>query len=778
MSGKNNGEDCNEDSECESKNCYNNTICVSEEGFRYLDYNDKLENARQNKVDDLKLARLEAAVKHSEEGKGKTDIDEIGGREGIKQKIENKKQKKREQNHSDAIKERAARYRSHKNEDNSSLEQAPGGGRRVEVHHVKNDDGSREKVTIVREPENTEPIMESNSPFDIEKIERLRRELQDETDENIIKSKNDAIIREEDKVSPIGDNENINEAIQAAMGNRNLGEIKRLHIKKKKREQGRDKKKSAESDTVRPADQVIQEILDDGSRGNCLLCQKPVFPDNMNVCPTDNTNHIYHKECFQEILLRGDNRCIVCRSIFDRDDIQEVERIVRIKTCPPADRHLIDERLHELIQTNDEPAKHVNPHTDTEELYSDIFTDNDDVNRRKHEIHTSHDGTGYPITLTVQDNSTLFLCYETQQVSILGCQGCHQDIPYRVRLDDYVELINEVRNGRLTYYILEDGTDFLLFTGDTDRIDNRIDPRLYANQLNSIDNFIAFFNNLEREQRQQPQNNLPIPRQQQLIADGLERIGRPDFEFRDPEMAQTFANVENIMRRLHQPQQGNNQRRPPRVRVRRGRRQQTLPPLQQTLQPQQQTLEPLRYQSVGRDYVNAFIREIGGVPTPENPYIFHDGRRLIGFQHGFGDLYTPVYELSDDPLLGGKNKTTRKIKKRNVNRKIKKNRRKTMKRGGGGDDDLDSIAGTLSIKRIKPGKGIFSLNRKDLRKFMKEVSKSRKSLPKQEINIILEESHNTTRKNKTANKKGRNVNISEQNNKIQMIETRKEMQGK
>ena len=100
-----------------------------------------------------------------------------------------------------------------------------------------------------------------------------------------------------------------------------------------------------------------------------------------------------------------------------------------------------------------------------------------------------------------------------------------------------------------------------------------------------------------------------------------------------------------------------------------------------------------------------------------------------------------------------------------------------MKRGGGGDDDLDSIAGTLSIKRIKPGKGIFSLNRKDLRKFMKEVSKSRKSLPKQEINIILEESHNTTRKNKTANKKGRNVNISEQDNKIQMIETRKEMQG-
>ena len=225
MSGKNNGEDCNLDSECESNKCYNNTICVSEEGFRYLDYNDKLENARQNKVDDLKLARLEAAVKHSEEGKGKTDIDEIGGREGIKQKIENKKQKKREQNLSDAMKDRKARYESYKNEVNSSLEQAPGGGRRVEVHHVKNDDGSREKVTIVREPENTEPIMESNSPFDIEKIERLRRELQDETDENIIKSKNDAIIREEDKVSPIGDNENINEAIQAAMGNRNLGEI-------------------------------------------------------------------------------------------------------------------------------------------------------------------------------------------------------------------------------------------------------------------------------------------------------------------------------------------------------------------------------------------------------------------------------------------------------------------------------------------------------------------------------------------------------------------------
>ena len=143
----------------------------------------------------------------------------------------------------------------------------------------------------------------------------------------------------------------------------------------------------------------------------------------------------------------------------------------------------------------------------------------------------------------------------------------------------------------------------------------------------------------------------------------------------------------------------------------------------------------------------------------------------IYIENGKSYFYSIINEISErhNTQLGGKN---------NTKRRNKKNRRKTMKRGGGGDDDLDSIAGTLSIKRIKPGKGIFSLNRKDLRKFMKEVSKSRKSLPKQEINIILEESHNTTRKNKTANKKGRNVNISEQNNKIQMIETRKEMQEK
>ena len=61
---------------------------------------------------------------------------------------------------------------------------------------------------------------------------------------------------------------------------------------------------------------------------------------------------------------------------------------------------------------------------------------------------------------------------------------------------------------------------------------------------------------------------------------------------------------------------------------------------------------------------------------------------------------------------------------------------------------------------------------------MKEVSKSRKSLPKKQIDIILEESHNTTRKNKRANKKGQNVKISEQDNKIQMIETRKELKEK
>lgn len=57
-------------------------------------------------------------------------------------------------------------------------------------------------------------------------------------------------------------------------------------------------------------------------------------------------------------------------------------------------------------------------------------------------------------------------------------------------------------------------------------------------------------------------------------------------------------------------------------------------------------------------------------------------------------------------------------------------------------------------------------NKKNRRKTMEKVSKSRKSLPKQEINIILEESHNTTKKNKKVNKKGRNVKISEQNNKI------------
>ena len=75
MSRKSDGEDCNEDIECESNKCYNNTICVSEEGFRYLDDNDKLENAIQNKVDDAKLATFEGAVRRSEKGKGKTDID-------------------------------------------------------------------------------------------------------------------------------------------------------------------------------------------------------------------------------------------------------------------------------------------------------------------------------------------------------------------------------------------------------------------------------------------------------------------------------------------------------------------------------------------------------------------------------------------------------------------------------------------------------------------------------------------------------------------------------
>jgi hypothetical protein len=791
MSGKNNGEDCNEDNECESNNCYNNTICVSEEGFRYLDSNDQLENARQNNVDDTKLATLEGAVNRSERGTGKKDIDEIGGREGIKKKIENKKQEKRQ-------------------------EQAPGGGRRVEVHHVKNDDGSREKVTIVREPENNEPIIESNSPLDIEKYKRLGIELAREEDENTrlnellskapgdltekevaelkeltsrlakengdLKSaaekaaekkiKEDARRREEDKVSPIDDEKDKQAKYNAmhkpdgamrAPNDINRNELLRLNIKQKKNEDGRgDKKKPAESDTVRPADQVRQEKLVDGSRGECLLCQKPVlYNDNMNVCPTDSTNHIYHEECFQEMLLKGDNRCMNCRSIFKRDDIQLVERIVRIKTCPPADRHLIDESLHELIQTDDQPAKHVNPHRETEELYSDIFTDNDDVNRRKHEIH----GAGYPITVTLQDPNdpnTLILCNETQQVSIKGCEIYNFDIPYRVRLDAYEELINLVRDGTLRYIIGQDGSDFLLFNGDTDvdRIDNRIDPRLYANQPASA--FDTFYNNLKRQQQPQQNlpeyNNLPIPRQQELIADGLERIGRPDLEFRNPEMAQAFANVENIRNRFRQPQQGINPPRPPRVRVRRGRPQQndndfqdavnalanmhiddrqpydpedrarilerTTPPQYHPMEldpprpPQRQVLDrrqllpPLGYEPVSRDYMDAFIQSVRGVPSPENPFYFNDGRVLIGFhKERFSDLYRPHYQYN-----GGKRKTRRN---------------RTRGRGRGRGRPYGSTRGSKKKKTIKKSK-----------------------------------SHNTTKKNKKVNKKGGNVKISEQNNKI------------
>ena len=143
----------------------------------------------------------------------------------------------------------------------------------------------------------------------------------------------------------------------------------------------------------------------------------------------------------------------------------------------------------------------------------------------------------------------------------------------------------------------------------------------------------------------------------------------------------------------------------------------------------------------------------------------------IYIENGKSYFYTIINEISErhNTRFGGKN---------NTKRKNKKNRRKTMKRGGGGDDDLDTVAGTLSIEKVKPGRSIFSLSRKNLRNFMKEVSKSRKSLPRQEINIILEESHNSTRKNKKANKKGRNVKISEKDNKIQMIETRKEMKEK
>ena len=255
----------------------------------------------------------------------------------------------------------------------------------------------------------------------------------------------------------------------------------------------------------------------------------------------------------------------------------------------------------------------------------------------------------------------------------------------------------------------------------------------------------------------------------------MERIGRPDFQFRDPEMAQTFANFENMRNILRQPQQGNNQRRrgrrqqsdddfqdavnalasmriddrqpydpedrarilesttrpqyhsmeldpqwdpqrqvldrtrqgidpprPPRVSVRRGQP-------QQTLQPQQQ-LPPLGYEPVGRDYVNEFIQYIGGVPTPENPYIFYDGRRLIGFrEEGFAGLYRPVYQYD-----GGKRKT-----------------RRNRTRGRGRGRPYGSTRGSKKKKTIKKRK-----------------------------------SHNTTKKNKKVNKKGRNVKISEQNNKI------------
>ena len=130
MSGKKDGEDCNEDIECRSNRCYNNTICVSEAGFRYLDSQDQLENAIQNNVGVSKLATLEGAARRSE--KGKTDIDKLGGREGIKQKIENKKQEKREKNLSDVREAAAQKFKSQNKETvGSSPKQAPGGGVKI-----------------------------------------------------------------------------------------------------------------------------------------------------------------------------------------------------------------------------------------------------------------------------------------------------------------------------------------------------------------------------------------------------------------------------------------------------------------------------------------------------------------------------------------------------------------------------------------------------------------------------------------------------------------------
>lgn len=605
MSRKSDGEDCNEDIECKSDKCYKNTICVSEEGFRYLDSNDQLENATQNNVDDTKLAMLEGAVAREKRRTGKKDIDKLGGREGIKQKIENKKQEKREKNLSDVREAAAQKFKSQNKETvKSSPKQAPGGGgvvkssptqapggggvksspkqarggggRVLEEYYVQNDDGSYEKIKVLGQPRGitqeyidkkkkeidelmksddyrdhkqgealynnlqalikeaktkiTQPIMQSNftppvgtvkeipkenSPFNIEKYKRLGIELATETDENIKKLKQDARRREEDKVSPIDDEKDKQATFNAmrkpdgtmrAPDDIDRNELLRLNIKQKKKDEGRgDKKKSAESDSVRPADKVKKEKLDDRSRGECLLCEGPVYPDNMNFCRT--CNNIYHTECFQDILLNGDNRCPHCKSIFDREDIQLVEKMVRIKTCPPADRNNINPMFHELIETDDKPAKHVNPYTGTEELYSDIFKDNKEVNERKRVVP----GSNPPITVTLQPVSNLALCNETQQVSIRGCEIYNFQIPYRVRLEDYVELINEFASGRLSYYILEDGTDFLLFAGDTDRIDNRIDPRLYANQDNSINNFTEFFDDL-LQQRQQIQ-----PIQQQLF---------------------------------------------------------------------------------------------------------------------------------------------------------------------------------------------------------------------------------------------------------------------
>merc|ERR1711991_750228 len=171
--------------------------------------------------------------------------------------------------------------------------------------------------------------------------------------------------------------------------------------------------------------------------------------------------------------------------------------------------------------------------------------DNDDVKTRKRVVP----GSNPPIIVTIQPGSNLALCYETQQVSIKGCEIYNFQIPYRVRLEDYVELINEFADGRLIYYILGDGSDFLLFAGDTDRYDNRIDPRLYANQPNSVNNFMAFCNNLlqQRQQNLPQYNTLPTLPPTQQPEQPLRTI--EDFD----NYLNTFTPIQNPFREQTQP---------------------------------------------------------------------------------------------------------------------------------------------------------------------------------------------------------------------------------